>query len=78
MVKILFQPNGNTLDKLLKILQSIKGNVYIMKENDSRRVKNTLIGLFSLNLHFFDNICIITDSKNAELENVKRQIKLIT
>lgn len=77
VVKILFEVNGNTINKLLRVLNTIKGNVFLMKENDLRRVKNSIIGILSLNLHRFENLCIVTDSNETDLENIKKQISMI-
>lgn len=78
MVKIFFDPNGRTMGQFLNILRSVRGNVYIMKENGLRRVKNTLLGVYSLNIQKFDVLCVSTDSNETDLQNIKRQIQMIS
>lgn len=77
IIKIMFNPIVRNLYELLNILMSIKGNVYIQKVNDNRRVKNTIIGLSSLNLHLYDSIYIMTDNNNINLQDIKRRIEMI-
>lgn len=77
IIKIMFNPIVRNLYELLNILMPIKGNVYIQKVNDNRRVKNTIIGLSSLNLHLYDSIYIMTDNNNINLQDIKIRIEMI-
>lgn len=77
-MKIYFQPNMRTLSELLEILKNIDGNVWISKVSCERNVISSILGLYSLDLHRFDSIYISTDSDETDLQNIKRQIQMIS
>ena len=77
-MKICFQPNMRTLSELLEILRNICGNVWVSKVGCERNVIPSIFGLYSLDLHRFDSICITTDNDGMNLQNIKRQIQMIS
>lgn len=77
-MKIYFQPNMRTLSELLEILRNIDGNVWVSKVGCERNVIPSIFGLYSLDLHRFDSICIITDNNEMDLQNIKRRVEMIS